>query len=698
MTRTPSWPRRGSSGDLIKVEEGANLEVAGNISLRGRYNSGSIISSNGEVVISGDAHIYDGKAGTTSTGVINVTGDKATLEIEGGTINKSEIADTYCGAVRIANGARATISGGTICENRVATASGDGNYLSSAGVMVMDGGRLEMDGGRIENNSGYQGSAVVVYSPNAGEDKRSTFAMTGGEIARNQSSKLGKRTPSGAVHVEGNAEFTMAGGEINNNSVGSDGKGGGVCVVDPGIQDGSTKMNTVFIMGPAGGASTRASASAGPVISGNTAYAGGGIYSYSDGVTLKAGTIRDNKAWSMGGGIYSEGNETHYSTLNMENAEISANKASKQGGGLWFCPTGDAKVYIQDGALIGKNSSEGVGDDFVFTGFAGDSHKLTLADRAPGGARVWWYEDGGMFPPSGMYAANNDAVPRFDPNNKGDAKSYTEATPNVALKAQMGDAAYEMAKARTRLLITGNEATRGGGVGANGGLVIGKDDPDARDISVKKIWKGDESDTSTRPVKITVNLKLDGTVIDSIELTAPSWEGSFTKLPSDIADDRYSVEEEKITDYELEKVEGDATSGFTVTNTYKPSGGVGGPDPGPDPTPTPTPTPTPDPTPTPEPDEPKPDPGTPEPSPDDPDTPDDPADEPSGPDEDEPDTPGDQDSKPASDSSPATPQTSDSSHTTLWLVLALATMLVGCSMIAVSSIRRPRGAHSMRKR
>ena len=197
-------------------------------------------------------------------------------------------------------------------------------------------------------------------------------------------------------------------------------------------------------------------------ISGNSASAGGGIYTYSDDVTLSAGEIKGNTAWNMGGGVYSEGNEyLVYSTLHIENALVVGNRASKQGGGLWFCPTGDAKVYVQDGGLIARNTADEAGDDVVFTGSDGAKYKLTLADRAPGGGKVLWYRDGGLFNPDGTIAATNPDVPRFvEGGNNGEPLSFTDATPNVALKSVMSDEVYNLGSGQTSLTITGNDESR----------------------------------------------------------------------------------------------------------------------------------------------------------------------------------------------------------------------------------------------
>ena len=556
-----------TSGALVSVAEGASLEVSGNVTLRGRYNKGPVIEDEGEVVLGGGATIFDSVVVGRASGVVTVSGAKASFVLDGGIIENCSIHETYCGVVRASDGAKVAVRSGSIRNNRVANASGDtnGNYLSSTGVHLTGGASLEMSGGSIADNSGYQGSAVVAYGENAGEGERVSFLMSGGTIENNKSNKLGTRTPSGAVHVEGNAEFTMTGGEIRGNSAAADGRGGGVCVVDPGVQGIGAEMNTVFAM-RAEGEAEGGSASCGGVISGNTAYCGGGVYSFSNGVTLGAGSITDNTAWNMGGGVYSEGNDSHYSTLHVDNAQVTGNSATEQGGGMWFCPTGDSKIYVQDGGLIARNTSDGVGDDFVFTGFEGDTHTLTLANRAPGGGKVSWYRDGGLFAPVGMFAAANPDVPRFvEGGDNGDPQTFTDATPNVALKSVITNEAYDLGVAQTTLLITGNTATRGGGIGANGGIVIGRDERVS--VSVKKVW----ADAAvTRPEKVTVNLLNGVTVVDSLELGEDNgWTGTFDDLPKyalDGSEIEYTVAEVAVDGFRSE-VTGDMAGGFTVTNT-----------------------------------------------------------------------------------------------------------------------------------
>ena len=542
--------KRGFSG-LVDVAEGASLEISGKVSLCGSYSKGAIISSRGSVVLSGEAVVCHGAATSVNTGVVNLSGNNASFAMTGGVIERCELDEVYCGVVHAANGAKVVMKGGVIRSNRVASGDSAGNYLSSTGVMLMGNASFDMSGGSIEGNTGYQGSAVVMYSE--AKNQRASFKMTGGKIADNRSAKLGNRTPSGAVHVEGNAEFVMEGGEITGNAAASDGKGGGVCVVDLGLQNGG-KDHTAFTM-------------KGGSISGNSASAGGGIYTYSDDVTLSAGEIKGNTAWHMGGGVYSEGNEyLVYSTLHIENALVVGNHASKQGGGMWFCPTGDAKVYVQDGGLIARNTAEEAGNDVVFTGSDGAKYKLTLADRAPGGGKVLWYRDGGLFNPDGTIATTNPAVPRFiEGGDNGEPLSFTDATPNVALKSVMSDDVYNLGSGQTSLTISGNEAPHGGGIGANGGVIIGKSENIS--IPVKKVWGNPKI---PHPEEVTINLKNGETVIDSITLSEGNdWEGAFSNLPrrdASGAEIEYSVAEEPVEGYDS-AVAGDAHNGFTVTNT-----------------------------------------------------------------------------------------------------------------------------------
>lgn len=129
----------------------------------------------------------------------------------------------------------------------------------------------------------------------------------------------------------------------------------------------------------------------------------------------------------------------------------------------------------------------------------------------------------------------------------------------------MSEDVYNLGRGQTSLTISGNTAERGGGIGANGGVIIGKSEN--IDIPIKKVW---ENPRIPHPNKVKVNLKNGDTVIDSITLSeSDGWEGAFSNLPQREASGSviaYTVAEDPVEGYGS-KVTGDAERGFTVTNT-----------------------------------------------------------------------------------------------------------------------------------
>lgn len=535
-----------SVGDLIVVEKGASLTLAGNITLRGKYNTGRIIDNSGAVTLTDNVVVCDSTLKRANAGVIDNHADSATFTMLGGVVEKNTVTDAYSGTIRATNGAKLFIRGGKIQNNQTI---GQDTYLSSAGLMLFENGAAEMTGGSISGNSGYRGSAVMMYSENS--RKRAAFTMSGGDISKNTSKRLdsGWAYPSGAVHVERYSDFTLSGGTITENrATGAGAVGGGVCVIDMGCQSNDPANETRFTM-------------LGGEISKNTSSeAGGGVYSYSNHVRLLAGAIKNNRS-NKGGGVYSEGNTNlGYSTLYMENVSITGNHATKQGGGMWSCPTGDAKVYVSNGGLIEGNTADEAGDDMVFLGFPNDPYTLTLANYTPDGRRVKWMQDGGLFSPNGTYAATNASIPRYHQNGANTAPmTFENATPNIALKAVLDYSSTMVSK----LAITGNTAVYGGGVGSNGGVNIGENK--SISVSVQKKWSHGDNPVAIRPQDVTIYLKNGDAIVDRLLLNADNqWSGTFSGLPTD---GRYTVDEESVPNYAKE-ITGDAQHGFTVKNTY----------------------------------------------------------------------------------------------------------------------------------
>lgn len=451
--------------DLIVVEEGASVAFGGSVELNGAGISGSIVSAKGAVTISDSVTVtgaevksaYTGsdpsRQEEAGTGAIEVL-KGGSLRLNGGNVTGNAVRSDYCGVIYIADGGSVSIEAGAKIGNNTAC-TGGGRYTivhATSGVFLHGGATGSMTGGEIFQNQSMRGAGLMLYSLD--EKKRASFTFTGGEIYENKGRTDSTSLEScGAVLVEGNASFIMqevvspsgvsSAPVIRDNSVTGyvtamakvGAVGGGVCVRDPGLgslggQTSVKEFGTEFILN-------------GGKISGNTAYSGGGVYSFSNGVKLQAGVISNNTAirrgmygyeseaggvGGMGGGVYCEGNTVGYSTLLVRDAVITNNTASCQGGGLWFCPTGSATIYAKNGASIHQNDAMGffskrkntwgAGDDLFFgpavlpESACGkpDSHPchalpgsteqkkiyptVTLSDQAPNGYDVEWYMDG----------------------------------------------------------------------------------------------------------------------------------------------------------------------------------------------------------------------------------------------------------------------------------------------------------------
>lgn len=504
--------------NLFVVEEGGELSLTGALTLGGWNNTGSILVNHGKTTIDGNVVIEKSTLEGNDVGVIEDNGSSAELILENGTIQNHKIRGALSASIRVTEGASFTMNGGSIC-----------------------------------NNSGQCGTAVyLTASSNAAKAR---FTMNGGSLSNNESrSYTPNSTPTGAVFVKYSAEFVLNDGTITGNCA-HDGAGGGVAVMD---ELPTEEHGTAFTMN-------------GGTISNNTASgyrcSGGGIYSCSNYVSLLGGRIENNSAYD-GGGVYSEGNTEIYTTLHIENALITGNTAD-QGGGLWFCPTGDAKLYMQDGAVIYGNTAASAGDDFaspeVATG-AGGNGGVTLPDYFPNGKVIQWFSDGFLYAPPGNRGTSGQGT-RYN------AVEYAKRVTGVqnekkglALKSVVSDGVSVPAVGS--LIITGNQASHGGGgIGANGGVVIGEETSLSYSISVKKAWDNPGYE-DTQPSGVTIHLKErdTGDIVSTAELTGENgWQYTFTGLP--LSPDHYTVTEQPLEGYKATYYQ-DADGNFIITNTY----------------------------------------------------------------------------------------------------------------------------------
>lgn len=536
--------------NLFVVEAGGELSLTGALTLGGWNNTGSILVNHGKTTIDGNVVIEKSTLEGDSMGVIEDNGSSAELILENGTIQNHKIRGARSASIRVTEGASFTMNGGTIQNNIANTASSDS---SSPAVLLLGASTFTMNGGSICNNSGQCGTAVyLTASSNAAKAR---FTMNSGTLSNNESrSYTPKSTPTGAVFVKYSAEFVLNNGTITGNCA-YGGAGGGVAVMD---ELPTEEHGTAFTMN-------------GGTISNNTASgyrcSGGGIYSCSNYVSLLGGRIENNSAYD-GGGVYSEGNTEIYTTLHIENALITGNTAD-QGGGLWFCPTGDAKLYMQDGAVIYGNTAASAGDDFaspeVATG-AGGNGGVTLPDYFPNGKVIQWFSDGFLYAPAGNRGTSGQGT-RY--NTVEYAKRVTgvqNEKKGLALKSVVSGGVS--IPATGSLIITGNQASHGGGgIGANGGVVIGEATSLSYSISVKKAWDNPGYE-DTQPSGVTIHLKErdTGDIVSTAELTGENgWQHTFTDLP--LSPDHYTVTEQPLEGYKATYYQ-DADGNFIITNTY----------------------------------------------------------------------------------------------------------------------------------
>lgn len=536
--------------NLFVVEEGGELSLTGALTLGGWNNTGSILVNHGKTTIDGNVVIEKSTLEGDSMGVIEDNGSSAELILENGTIQNHKIRGALSASIRVTEGASFTMNGGTIQGNIANTPSSDS---SSPAVLLLGASTFTMNEGSICNNSGQCGTAVyLTASSNAAKAR---FTMNGGTLSNNEShSYTPYSTPTGAVFVKYSAEFVLNEGTITGNCA-YGGAGGGVAVMD---ELPTEEHGTAFTMN-------------GGTISNNTASgyrcSGGGIYSCSNYVSLLGGRIENNSAYD-GGGVYSEGNTEIYTTLHIENALITGNTAD-QGGGLWFCPTGDAKLYMQDGAVIYGNTAASAGDDFaspeVATG-AGGNGGVTLPDYFPNGKVIQWFSDGFLYAPAGNRGTSGQGT-RY--NTVEYAKRVTgvqNEKKGLALKSVVSDGVS--IPATGSLIITGNQASHGGGgIGANGGVVIGEETSLSYSISVKKAWDNPGYE-DTQPSSVTIHLKErdTGDIVSTAELTGENgWQYTFTDLP--LSPDHYTVTEQPLEGYKATYYQ-DADGNFIITNTY----------------------------------------------------------------------------------------------------------------------------------
>ena len=363
--------------------------------------------------------------------------------------NNTTVIEGHVGGVYNAPNAQFTLQGEARIDGNKAAQSGGGVYNAAGGTFTMDGGTIS--GHTVTQFGG------GVYNATGGR-----FTMNGGTISGNTSKSDGSTTAlnvgtGGGVYNGG--LFTMNGGTIRGNTAT---KGGGIHSGNPLDDSGDAK----FLM-------------TGGTIEDNTADAnGGGLFVFTNSTAIICrGSIINNTAKAIngggfgGGGIYvnqHEENEEENGTLYLYNVAIYHNISGtgndsdghKEGSGIAACSYSNVHIYMTDGGAIFDNKSQdGSRQPQIFVAEPDDqdperTHVVQLSRYMLGGGAYNWTDAKGTLLTDDQLRAN-------------EITAYNTITTDSA--------AAESALAKAKVTISGNtSADRGGGIGCNGNLYIGR--------------------------------------------------------------------------------------------------------------------------------------------------------------------------------------------------------------------------------
>ena len=535
------------------------------------WNGAKIVLVKGTFTLEGGTISGNYDTSSTCSGVITVFGQNALFRMDGGVITGNTFTGQYGGTIYASAGAVFEMYGGVISNNTGT------DPLNNATIYIeADDGdsAFHMHSGIITGNQAAYGGVFLGKPAYPDFSSRAQMIMYDGAVI---SSNTAIGQGGGGVMVCGQAEFTMNGGVIQNNTAYI---GGGVCAYDMYYDQGGAGVYDIETWSgffPAAFTMNGGTIQGNQAVTGNEfgdAGCGGGIYVGSNNVTLRGGIISDNEAVRQGGGVY-VGSVPYVMTI--YDALVTNNTATILGGGIWACPTGDTEVFVTNGVGIYDNTSTGAGDDVVSVKTDGQNYVLTLANRILGGGQVLWYKDGGIEADSGILG-NPDTSPRYQSGDTPISEIKNSIEP-YALKAVVSDNAKELAQKSATLLITGNQSQRGGGIGTNGGVIMGEKEREYT-LKVKKNWN-DADEALKQPV--TVYLKVGDTVLDPVTLSADNnWEAEFKELPDPdtLGEVSYAVVENPVPEnftaaYQPAVIDKEnRIITIDISNTYQPTGSL----------------------------------------------------------------------------------------------------------------------------
>lgn len=527
------------NGDLVQVTNKGRLTLE-DIVLDGGCKNGATGIATGGDGSGGSLVAVRGRDG-------DAMDDRSTLTISAGAIlrnNVIRLADKSDGSLPESGGGvfaaygNVNVEGGTITGNKA---------VYGGGICGVYNAKVTMSSGEISGNSAIKDYNTLVGSSGTGTGggvcvwRGATMDFSGGTISGNKAFNRG-----GGISVGGGNTFpydnqsilTMTSGAISDNEAGS--AGGGIFVQAGVAPDKGYGPATYCIAKITGG-----------TLSGNA----------------MTGEGNSNKEFG-GGAIYVNGyNATdvyHNGELYLEKAVVTGNSASIAGGGYAGCPVSVTDVCLTNGsAFYGNSTDDGNAREiYVLASSAYGSHSGDpIYEVSPsmlgGGAYKWVYDDGTEVPLDKL---------------AGTLSAVRQESLSLSNALDASSPAVQKALGLAQVQITGNTSvTRGGGIGSNGSVFIGKE-LETTDVFVSKQWDDQDNADGVRPESVVVELYRDGEYVGYQKVIPDAdgnWSTTFSNLPKVGADGHeyaYTVKEHAVEGYASE-VTGDAANGFVITNT-----------------------------------------------------------------------------------------------------------------------------------
>lgn len=485
--------------------------------------------------------------------------------------NSGENKNIEKSLVYVGSGSTLNIQDGAVLKNN--QIKDIKNTATRGGAVHAYHATVNMTGGNIEDNQATYGGGIYLNG--------STLNFSGGIVQKNTSNRVEDEAYK-QIYSAGGGILAYAGSTVNLSNDATVAENS-AAEIGGGISLGSNQAGATNTLNMTGG-----------IIDGNTAgAAGGGLFiqgGLSNGTQSKAyisaGQIINNKMDGSGitdnrfggGGIYVNGvanpwnyqGNTYYGAngeLHLTNVLINDNTSTLQGAGMANCPISKTTIHVNNGvALYGNSSTDTLVHDFYILSHRNYNYhsgkaEYNLSKRMLGGAPFNW--------------TTLDGKPLADAMHKGsldipEGKEYNYLALNVNSK---GNA---LTKVLTKVIISGNSsATRGGGIGSNGTIVIGTEG-DTTEVSVEKKWDDNNNARNRRPSTIKVQLlaKYENQeyIIETKEMKEEeNWKSSFSDLVTTIngKEVAYTIREVPINGYES-TVTGNMKDGFIITNKEKP--------------------------------------------------------------------------------------------------------------------------------